>query len=305
MKKPYLYFIAIMLIVFCVNPTHDNKYDPDNPAKAYLAGTVYGFDDKELDGADLSLIRDSTVYDTTQSSNGGGYEFTDVDPGIYLLEVKADPFTPVQLTTDLPADTQAYIDIYMDEICCDFEDENIGTSQPTGFIIDKGEWSITQDSSDPSGHSAPNVYQGIAEHNTNPVSQARLDFLLRDFTCEANIKILHTTTTNWYAGLVLRYQDEDNYYLFKITDGYLKLSRFIAGNETYLAEVDTIVIEKDVWYHIDLEFYAQHIKVYFDDQLLFEVDDGTFQEGYVGCYVQSYDPGGGASTEFDDLKIWP
>lgn len=294
-----------LLILSCIEPTHDNRYDPDNPAKAYLAGTVYGFDDNELDGATVSLIKDSAVVYETQTSNGGWYEFQRVDPGIYILEAGANLYTPVQMTAELPADTEAYIDLYLQEIYFDFENDAVGVDEPERFHIESGEWSVMQDPADPEDHSVPNVYRGIAEHNTAPVAISIIEGVVTDFSIEAKLKIFNETTSNWSAGLVLRYQDPANYYLLRIAEGYIKLSKMVNGAEIYLAETDTLFFNIDQWYCLYACFEGQHIKIFFEGDLFFELDDDAFSDGSPGLWVQSYDPGGGAIVYFDDIKLWP
>jgi len=91
--KIFFTFISILLIstLSCLEPERDNPYDPNNPGKVDLGGTVYGINYHSIDGATIKLIQDTIVVKETQSEVTGRYELTDdtFDGGSIGLWVKS------------------------------------------------------------------------------------------------------------------------------------------------------------------------------------------------------------------------
>jgi hypothetical protein len=100
-------------------------------------------------------------------------------------------------------------------------------------------------------------------------------------------------------GVMVRYQDSDNYYLFSMGKQrrYRKLTKRVNGVLGVLAE-DTVPYTMNQWYSVRIEVQGSNIKVYLDRALLFDVTDDSIASGKVGLYSW-----GNAGSEFDDIFV--
>ncbi len=101
------------------------------------------------------------------------------------------------------------------------------------------------------------------------------------------------------GGVVLRYQDKDNYYVARANalEDNVRLYKVQRGKRSKITGISTKVLP-GVWHTLTLEAHGTHFIVAFDDEW-FEVDDGTFREaGKVGLWTKA-----DSVTYFDDLKI--
>ena len=309
--RKFLTFIPILLLstLSCLNPERDNPYDSNNPDKAYLGGTVYGINYHPIEGAAIKLIQDSDIVEETQSDGSGWYEFSGIDPGIYKLVAEADLYTPLEYDMDLLAGTEDdSFDLYFQEIFFDFEDEPLGTHPPHGFLIRSGQWDIIQDNTNPGLHSAPNVFRGINTHGSEPCAQAVFKEPVKDFWMDAMLKYDMTTSVGLgAAGFVLRGQDEHNFYLLLFDVDALAL--WVVMSDTFvhppLAIDTTVHLLPDTWYCMAADFHDNELYVYVNENEVFHLQDNTFQQGFVGLYIKSWQSGGHSAVHFDDVGIWP
>lgn len=309
--RKFLAFIPILLLstLSCLNPGRDNPYDANNPDKAYLGGTVYGINYHPIDGAVIKLIQDSDIVEETQSDGNGWYELPGVDPGFYKLVAEFDLYTPLEYDMDLLAGTKDdSFDLYFQEIFFDFENDPLGPTPPRGFLIKSGQWDIIQDNTNPGMHSAPNVFRGRNVHGVEPFAQAVFKEPIKDFWMDAMLKYDMTSSVGLgAAGFVLRGQDEHNFYLLLLDVDALAL--WVVMNDTFhhepLALDTTVVFLPDTWYCMAAEFCDNEICVYINENEVFALQDNTFQQGFVGLFVKSWQPGGSSAVHFDDVGIWP
>jgi hypothetical protein len=102
------------------------------------------------------------------------------------------------------------------------------------------------------------------------------------------------------AGLVVRFQDKDNYYIVRANalEDNVRLYKVVGGSRKQFAGTKAKVSSGE-WHALKLEVKGKHFEVFFDDKLLFEADDDTFKEaGRVGLWTKA-----DSVTYFDDLKI--
>ncbi|NOR17986.1 hypothetical protein GQ543_09830 [candidate division WOR-3 bacterium] len=98
MKKLFLFLLIISFVILaCLEPEHDNRYDPENLNKAYLGGTVYGFDGLPIQGAIVKLKRDAIIIREVASDDNGWYEFTGLVPDVYHLIAEAGYYRPLYM----------------------------------------------------------------------------------------------------------------------------------------------------------------------------------------------------------------
>ena len=91
-------------------------------------------------------------------------------------------------------------------------------------------------------------------------------------------------------GLVFRYKDNANFYLFGVScDGkYLLMKRTVDGFEEILPPTDSLAIKKLGQANIiGVRAVGDRISLYANDQFLITVTDGSFSEGIVGMYART------------------
>lgn len=309
MKKISVSVLLVLLAATaCLEPPRDNPCDPNNPDKGYLAGTAYDHNLLPLEGAVVTLkIGDEEKY-STQTDSQGDYEFTAVDPGLYTLVAEAQYYSPltndyVEIKSYTHSDTS---DLYFQEQYFDFETEALGTQEPFGFRSVLGTWQVADDYGEPSEHSVPKVYNAQNSGVNLSFTLAVLRDTLDDFRFGTSVKVLGASGGLWRAGLILRYQDANNFYLVQFATGALSLVKIQNGSPVQL-HVDTLMFATDMWYFIAAHLYSNHIKVYLNSNELFDIQDTSspFLAGVAGMFVKSDDPTGQASANFDDVYVVP
>jgi hypothetical protein len=302
MKKLILVVpIIILSLAVCIKPPRDNEYDPNNPNKATLSGTVYDINGNRLPKAVVSLMQDTEVFYTDTSAAEGAYGIADIDPGIYRLIARAPYCKPYECDAEsLPADTVAAVDICFCEQYYDFESESLGTIQPYGFETVCGNWLVLSDSAEPGDHSAPMVY-----HGNKPVSSGISVSLLTnsapDFFFETKLKVLDYGNLTWATGALFRYSDTLNFYSVAITYTGIALEKRVSGGDIMLL-ADTISLQTGQWYDLIVEMRGTHIQVLLNWDLIFDTNDSSLPNGLVGLWVSNMPPHA-TSVHFDDVVI--
>lgn len=102
------------------------------------------------------------------------------------------------------------------------------------------------------------------------------------------------------AGLVVRWQDSNNYYIARANalEGNVRLYRVVNGQRRQFASAN-VEVTAARWHGMAIEVRGQHLRVFYDGRLLFEADDATFQQaGKAGVWTKA-----DSVTLFDDLRI--
>lgn len=303
MKKMLLPVLLIFFFTTCIEPPRENPNDPYN--QAYFAGTAYDHNWNPLEGARVKLkCCDEIKYETVTNSSGW-YEFPLVTATTYTVIAEAEYYATLYIDDVRiePSSHTADYDIYFDELHFDFDDETPGTQNPVGFTVLYGTWQVQQD---PDAHSAPNVYNATHSPSSDPFALSVYNDPVEDFWFSAKIKVLSGSST-WNAGLVLRYQDENNYYLVQFMTNGLSLMKIENGNPVQLAIADTYTFSPNHWYRVSAHTNGINIRVFLDYEELFDIDDNAspFYEGEAGLWIYTSEPTGSASASFDDVYIAP
>ena len=107
-------------------------------------------------------------------------------------------------------------------------------------------------------------------------------------------------------GLVFRYKDNANFYMFGVTcdSKYLLMKRTVDGFDTILQPTDAPAINKFGQANVlGVRAVGDQISLYVNDQFLITVTDGTFAEGLLGMYARTLlTPN--MSVVFDDIKAF-
>lgn len=114
---------------------------------------------------------------------------------------------------------------------------------------------------------------------------------------EARVKTLSGVHT---LGLVWRYQDADNHYLFRAQTepGNLSLIKVEKGTQTRLAALDTQKVMGKEWFRVRIVHKGADIKLFLNDRVILEAKDRTFAKGRVGLWTE-----GDTTAYFDDLRV--
>jgi hypothetical protein len=107
------------------------------------------------------------------------------------------------------------------------------------------------------------------------------------------------------AGVLFRYQDEDNFYYYRVSaDGSYNLTLYAAGERRVLVdwtEAPEIKGRQQV-NHLGVEAVGDHIRLLVNGTLLAEVSDDTFAKGEIALAVTTFEEGD-ATFKFDNLII--
>jgi hypothetical protein len=102
------------------------------------------------------------------------------------------------------------------------------------------------------------------------------------------------------AGLVVRFQDKDNYFITRANalENNVRLYKVVKGKRKQFASAN-VKVSSGNWHRLKLTVQGIHFKVYFDEKLMFEATDETFTDaGKVGLWTKA-----DSVTYFDDLSI--
>lgn len=304
-----IFCLSLLIVTGCLEPPRDNPYDPNNPDKGYLSGTAYDHVGDFLEGATVRLTLEDEDKYSTQTDFQGNYEFPEVDPGLYTVIAGAPYydtlyFENVEIKSYTDNDS---FDLYFNALYFNFENEQVGTVEPYGFRHIIGTWQIQEDYGEPTRHSTPMVYSATNSASSTTYSLVVLKDTLDDFSIGVNIKILGSSGWSWRTGLILRYQDANNYYLIQFTTSALSLVKVRDGSPLPIAVIDTLTFSADTWYYVAAHLMGNQIIVYLNNEELLVINDSTspLLAGVSGLWLKSDDPTTDASANFDDVQLIP
>lgn len=122
----------------------------------------------------------------------------------------------------------------------------------------------------------------------------------KNYTVEARVKLETSAHKNSDYGLVARYQDGDNYYMFlyKIRLKKIVIERKLKGKLQDIAEAP-LDLPAGGWHTIAGTLVGDRIEVAVDGRKLAEVTDPNFGDGGIGLLVFWGD------VQFDDVVVRP
>lgn len=201
------------------------------------------------------------------------------------------------------------------------KDAAIG-SLPADFITartgqgDKGEWVVMQDdeATDLAGANRVLVQKSADQTSYRfPLCLVK-DFSAKDVQVTACFKAV-SGKVDQAAGLVVRYQDSDNYYIARANalENNVRLYKVVAGKRIELAGKD-LPVSAGAWHMLTLKVVGSRLQVFHSDiewmghpyvnwnpPPLLEADDSTFANaGRVGLWTKA-----DSVTEFTGLLIEP
>ncbi|MBI1878368.1 MAG: hypothetical protein HYR94_09105, partial [Chloroflexi bacterium] len=107
-------------------------------------------------------------------------------------------------------------------------------------------------------------------------------------------------------GVILRYQDDDNFYSFEISgDGYYTFGKLVDGEFLSIIpwrESRAINLGNNPNL-LRVEAVGSDFTLYINDELIDAAIDSEFSQGDIGLLVGTYEEAG-AHIAFDNLKVW-
>ncbi|MBI3951610.1 MAG: DUF1080 domain-containing protein [Acidobacteria bacterium] len=162
----------------------------------------------------------------------------------------------------------------------------------------EGVWVVKQDESAPS---KPNILAQTSTDDTDyRFPMAVLDEgSFKDLDVSVKFKTI-SGRVDQAAGLVFRYQDQNNYYIVRanaLEDNY-RLYHIVNGRRRQFAGANFRVTPNE-WHTLRVECVGNQIKCYYDGELKITATDDTFKEaGKVGLWTKA-----DSVTHFDDFII--
>lgn len=179
-----------------------------------------------------------------------------------------------------------------------FDDEAAG-QPPRGFVFDSsreetGRWHVVRDGQQQ--RLARTAGAGDRGFRMALVEGGRY----RDLELSVRVKPLDGERS---AGLVWRYQDDENYYLARLNldSDEVEMFRVINGNRTRLDGEDDLEIDESAWHTLKIEHRGDRIRLRLDGIPIDRTeDDAIRREGRIGLWVTA-----DSSAWFDDLRLDP
>lgn len=159
-----------------------------------------------------------------------------------------------------------------------------------------GNWLVRAEADAPS---PPNVLAQLDADATDmrfPI--AVTDTQLRDVRVSVRCKLI-SGKVDQAAGLVVRYRDENNYYITRTNalENNVRLYYVKDGKRRQIASWSGPV-KANVWHDYAIEIRGDHIQVFWNGKRVIDHRDGTFADaGRVGVWTKA-----DSITYFDDLK---
>ncbi len=163
------------------------------------------------------------------------------------------------------------------------------------WLANDGQWAITTDP-----EAEGNVYGQTETNASSPHMVTAGDTSWRGVVAEVDFNVVsfNGSSSSYMAGLCLRVQDADNFYMvgLRSNTGGIQL-RGIGVDGGNLAQSEYEEGVEGVWYHLKVEAVGSTITAYLDDVLMFTYPDATIQSGGIGlCTVR-------ASALFDNVRV--
>lgn len=164
-------------------------------------------------------------------------------------------------------------------------------------------WDVVQDSNHRQGYEDEQYFITVDTTDFSYWSVAGKTF--DDFVLEVETSQLDGPDNNDY-GVILRYQDDDNFYSFEISgDGYYTFSKAVDGQ--YFSIIPWRESRAINSGHntnlLRVEAVGSNFTLYINDELVDAAIDSEFSQGDIGLAAGTYEEPG-THIAFDNLKVW-
>jgi hypothetical protein len=150
-----------------------------------------------------------------------------------------------------------------------------------------GKWVVLVDATAPAGDHVLAQVDADDTDNRFPVAVANAP-VLKDLRLEVRCKAV-SGKTDQACGLVLRFQDEDNYYVARANalEDNVRLYQVWKGQRRQIAGWDGKVAS-GAWRELAVEARGDQLKVFWEGKAVIETTDGTIpQGGKVGVWTKA------------------
>jgi hypothetical protein len=172
---------------------------------------------------------------------------------------------------------------------------------PRGFYFDttdnrpKGKWQVIADGD------RRVVAQLDASRDARRLALAVVkDVKLENVRLSCRIKVV-SGMAEQSAGILWRYKDSENYLMARLDTGdkNVRLYRVVRGHRVRFGGQECKKLKVDGWYTLRIEHRGDKIKVYLDDEMLFDERDRHFTApGKIGLWTK-----GDSIAYFSDLRV--
>jgi murein DD-endopeptidase MepM/ murein hydrolase activator NlpD len=157
-----------------------------------------------------------------------------------------------------------------------FEDGNAAGWQPNI----PSRWQVQNDGGD--------LAYCLIQPNPDGNEYALWPQIIKDFTLELDAKCTGTTNKGYivFWGAVDFTDSPDDSYVLRVLPSGVDLFQSIAGNGVIIGSAAGDFVSDNNYHHVKVEHKFPNIKVTIDGQFLFEVNDNTYSQGYIGYGVR-------------------
>ncbi len=149
-----------------------------------------------------------------------------------------------------------------------------------------------------------NIYGGDA--GTHEPSRGTWVIYKKEEWADAVFEVSMFMTDNDVPGVLFRYVDPDNFYVFDLMQQgraippFKRLRKVVKGKYTELNIVHDGGYEQNIWYDARIEYKGSEIKIFWDNKQIFKVkdDEGALRKGKIA--LSSW---GMTDIFFDDIKV--
>ncbi len=165
----------------------------------------------------------------------------------------------------------------------DFEDQTAN-----GWTVERGQWSIVNFSSS---------YKYDTQDEDNIARSYVGELSWSDYSVEVDLEVNSWGSTgSRLVGILGRYANADNYYMFVYDSGQLKIRKKVSGSITDIAAKNFTFVLNNTYVFKAVQ-KGSNLKLYVNDDEQLSINDNTFSSGKAGlvtCY---------ANAKFDNVEI--
>lgn len=143
------------------------------------------------------------------------------------------------------------------------------------WITNGGAWTVKTDTANPGN-------QVLSQSITDQEAYITVgDSSWTDYTYSIKIRQVDGSA---YPGIVGRYTDTSNYYMFRLnpSNNTLELSKKVSNTSSSLGSISYNPLTKGIWYTMKMMLQGSSIKCYLNDELVFAVTDTSLTAGEIG-----------------------
>jgi hypothetical protein len=134
--------------------------------------------------------------------------------------------------------------------------------------------------------------------------QADLQVNIADLQVSTRVNLTDPNPVEGY-GLILRAKDDSNFYTYMIEIG--QFSFFLLRNNVWITLIDWKYLPTNLtingWNKMMVQAIGNHFRLFYNDNLLAEIEDASLSSGQSGVIVQASSTGDKIQVQFDDFEV--